>query len=558
METKPHPHIETLKEDLASGRIGRREFLRTATLLGVSAGAAYAFAGKIAGESPVTPARAAMPKGGTLRIGMRVKEVATPHTFDWVEKSNVARQVVEYLTRTGSDNVTRPYLLESWEASEDLKTWTLRLRKDVKWHSGRPFTADDVVWNFEHVLDPKTGSSVLGLMKGYMLEEYDTGEKDEKGDAVKSTRLWDANAIEKVDDYTVRLNARAPQLAVPEHLFHYPFAMLDPEEGGNFGVGSNGTGPFELVEHQIGIKTVLKARKDYWGEGPYLETLEFLDLGDDMSAYIGAMASKQVDGLASADVSQIDVLERLPHAKRYEAATAETAVARVKVDQKPFDDPRVRNAMKLAIDQNKILEFALRGLGIVAEHHHVSPIHPEYAELPFMGRDVEKAKALLDEAGFPDGLDTEISCPSDPAWQPAAVQAMVDQWKDAGIRVKINLMPGAQYWDVWDKVPFGFTIWYHRPLGVMVLGLGYRSGVPWNESGYSNAEFDTLLAEAEGTLDLEKRRALIAKIEKILQEDGPIVQPFWRSVFTFMDAKVKGFEMHPTNYIFGENLAVES
>lgn len=175
-----------------------------------------------------------------------------------------------------------------------------------------------------------------------------------------------------------------------------------------------------------------------------------------------------------------------------------------------------------------------------------------------MGRDVEKAKALLEEAGFPDGLDTEITCPSDPAWQPAAVQAMVDQWKDAGIRVKINIVPGAQFWDVWDKVPFGYTIWYHRPLGVMVLGLGYRSGVPWNESGFSNAEFDKLLSEAEGTLDVEKRRAIMAKIEKIMQEDGPIVQPFWRSVFTFFDEKVKGFQMHPTNYIFGESLAIES
>ena len=558
MDKKPHPFIDRLKEGFAEGRIDRREFLRSSTLLGLSAGAAYAFAGKVTGEPFARPARAAMSKGGTLKIGMRVKEIATPHTFDWVEKSNVTRQVVEYLTKTGHDNITRPYLLQSWEASDDLKTWTLRLRKDVKWHSGRAFTADDVIWNLNHVLDPETGSSVLGLMKGYLLEEYETDKTDKDGKAIKSTRLWDANAIERVDDHTVRLNAKAPQLAVPEHLFHYPFAMLDPEEGGKFDVGSNGTGPFELVENQIGVKAVLKARGDYWGEGPYLDTLQFIDLGDDMSAYIGALASKQVDGLAGADVSQIDVLGRLPHVTKYEAATAETAVARVKVDRAPFDDPRVRNAMKLAIDQKKILQFALRGLGLAAEHHHVCEIHPEYAKLDFMGRDVEKAKALLKEAGHPDGIDTEIACPSDPAWQPAAVQAMVDQWKDAGIRVKINVMPGAQFWDVWDKVPFGYTIWYHRPLGVMVLGLGYRSGVPWNESGFANADFDRLLSEAEGTLDVEKRRAIMAQIEKIMQEDGPIVQPMWRSVFTFLDKKVKGFEMHPTNYIFGQDLGIEA
>lgn len=557
MAARTHPYVRTLKERLAEGRIDRREFLRTSTLLGLSAGAAYAFAGKIAGEPVARSARAAMPKGGHIRIGMRVKEVDSPHTFDWAEKSNVCRQVCEYLSKTGHDNVTRPYLLERWEASDDLRTWTLVLRDGVKWHSGRPLTADDVIWNFKHVLDPETGSSVLGLMKGYMTDEHDTGKTDDEGKPVMSTRLWDANAIEKVDDRTVRLNTKVAQLAVPEHLFHYPFAMLDPEEGGKFGPGSNGTGPFELREHEIGIKSVLKARPDYWGEGPNVETLEFVDLGDDASAYLGGMASKQVDGLFAADPSQLDVLKRLQHVKMYEAATAETAVVRGKVTQKPFDDPRVRKALKLAVNQPKTLEFALRGMGLPAEHHHVSSIHPEYAELPIFERDVAQAKKLLAEAGHPDGLDLEIACPSDPSWQPAAVQAMVEQWKEAGIRVKINIMPGAQFWDVWDKVPFGYTIWYHRPLGVMVLGLGYRTGVPWNESEYSNAEFDRLLTEAEGILDVDKRREMMAEIEKIMQEHGPIVQPVWRSVFTFYDERVRGFQMHPTNYIFGEELAVE-
>jgi peptide/nickel transport system substrate-binding protein len=556
-DSREHPSIPTLKRQLAEGQIDRREFLRYATLLGLSAPAAYAAVRAITGERLVGEARAqgTPPKGGTLRLGMRCQDVKDPHTFSWVQRSNTVRQVCDYLTTTGTDNVTRPALCEKWEASADLKTWTLRLRKDVKWHSGRQFTADDAVWNIKRVLDPKTGSSVLGLMKGFILDEFETGEKDDKGNPKKSTRLWDANAVQKVDDFTVKLNGKTPQIAVPEWLFHYPFLILDPAENGEFKVGSNGTGAFELVENQLERKQVLKAQKSYWGGGPYLDTIEFIDLGDDSAAEIAAMAGKQVDGLYEAAIVQLDALKKLTHVQLYQATTAQTAVARVH-PVKPFDDKRVRQALRLAVDTNAVLQVAHKGLGTVGEHHHVSPIHPEYAKLPAFQRDVAKAKKLLADAGYPNGIDTEIACKPDPAWELLAVQALVEQWKEAGIRVKINNMPSTQFWDVWTKVPFGFTGWTHRPLGTMVLGLAYRTGVPWNEAKYSNKDFDSLLTTAEGTLDVAKRREIMAKLEAILQDDGPIVQPLWRSVFTYMDKRVQGFKMHPTQYIFGNQLGI--
>jgi peptide/nickel transport system substrate-binding protein len=557
-DSREHPSIPTLKRQLAEGQIDRREFLRYATLLGLSAPAAYAAVRAITGERLVGEARAqgTPPKGGTLRLGMRCQDVKDPHTFSWVQRSNTVRQVCDYLTTTGTDNVTRPSLCEKWEASADLKTWTLRLRKDVKWHSGRQFTADDAVWNIKRVLDPKTGSSVLGLMKGFILDEFETGEKDDKGNPKKSTRLWDANAVQKVDDFTVKLNGKTPQIAVPEWLFHYPFLILDPAENGEFKVGSNGTGAFQLVENQLERKQVLKARKEpYWGGGPYLDTIEFIDLGDDAAAEIAALAGKQVDGLYEAAITQLDALKKLGYVQLYQATTAQTAVARVH-PVKPFDDKRVRQALRYAIDTNAVLQVAHKGLGTIGEHHHVSPIHPEYAKLPPFQRDVAKAKKLLADAGYPNGIDTEIACKPDPAWELLAVQALVEQWKDAGIRVKINNMPSTQFWEVWTKVPFGFTGWTHRPLGTMVLGLAYRTGVPWNEAKYSNKDFDSLLTTAEGTLDVAKRREIMAKLEAILQDDGPIVQPLWRSVFTYMDKRVQGFKMHPTQYIFGNQLGI--
>jgi peptide/nickel transport system substrate-binding protein len=373
----------------------------------------------------------------------------------------------------------------------------------------------------------------------------------------KTTKLWDANAIEKIDDHTVRLNCQAAQVAVPEHMFHYPFAMLFPGDNGVFGPGAMGTGPFELAEFELGKRALVKARKDYWGNKPNIDAVEFIDMGDDPAAPISALASKQVHGLINADPVQYDALKQMAHLKLYEVPTAETAVLRFKVTEKPFDDARVRKAMRLALDNAGIMQVALRGLGLPGDNSHVSPAQPDYADVGMMKRDVAAAKKLLADAGYPNGLDTEISVPADPPWNGAESQAAVEQWKEAGIRVNLKIMPGQEYWDVWTKVPLGCTIWYHRPLGVMVLGLAYRTGVPWNESGYANPEFDKILTEAEGTVDIGKRKELMGKLQKIMQEDGPIVQPLWRKNFTFYDEKVLGFKMHPTQYVFCNQLALQ-
>ena len=549
-----HPYIPVLQRDLRRRAIDRREFLRSATLLGMSAAAAYAFAGVAPAEAQ---APAALPQGGTLRLGMRCHELTTPHSFSWIESSNSGRQHFDYLTVTGVDNITRPSLAEKWEASEDLKSWTLHLRRDVMWHNGRQFNADDAVWNLKRVMDPKTGSSVLGLMKAFLMEDYETDEVDARGVRKKAARLWAANAIEKVDDFTVRLNGRVPNLAVPEQLYHYPLLILDPADAGVFKVGANGTGPFILTANEVSRRQLFRANPKYWGGKPNLDQLEFIDLGDDPAAAISALASRQVDGIYFADVVQVEALKQLPHLQMYQVPTAYTATARMQ-PVKPFDDKRVRQAMRLAIDPATILQISQRGYGQPGEHHHVSPVHPEYAKVPAPPRDVAKAKQLLADAGYPNGLDTEVAARSSDtaAWELVAIQAMVEQWKEAGIRVKINVLPSTQYWEVWTKVPFGFTTWAHRPLGVMTYSLAYRTGGTWNESAYSNPEFDRLLTEAEGLLDVEKRRAVMAKLEAIMLDDGPIVQPVWRATMTFMDKKVQGFRMHPTGYINARELGV--
>lgn len=279
----------------------------------------------------------------------------------------------------------------------------------------------------------------------------------------------------------------------------------------------------------------------------------FVDLGDDRAAWSAALASQQVHCVYAILTSQVDTLKALPHLNIY---TVTSAATRMNVTQKPFDNPALRRAMRLAIDSAVVLRLAHAGLGSPAEHHHVAPNHPEYAKLDGAGPDIDEAKKQLAEAGFPDGVDLTLDVNNDEDWQVVAAQAMAEQCKKANIRVKLNVMLGAQCWEIWTKTPFRMTGWGNRRLGIMVLGLAYRTGVPWNESAYSNPEFDKLLTEAEGLLDVGKRRAVMAKIEQLMLDDGPIVQPLWRGVMTAFDKKVVGFDMHPSSYFFMNELAM--
>jgi peptide/nickel transport system substrate-binding protein len=537
-----HEYIPELKDQLAKGEITRREFVRSATLLGMSVAAAGAIVGA---PGPLLRPAHAQKKGGVLRVGTNVQKMKDPATYDWVPMSNVGRLIADHLTQTDQDNITHPNLLERWEASSDLKTWTLHLRKGIQFQMGakrRELEAADVVWNLKRWLAKETGSSIRGLMS-----------------------YLQPDGIEEVNKYAVRLHLTTRQMAVPEHLFHYPALILPREWGGDFLKEPWGTGAYTVDKYVVGEQASLKRRADYWQAGkPYIDEVRFLDLGEQAAAFAAALASKQVDLIDSTvlDVSTIDVIERIPHAQLLEVKTAQTAVIRMRADKKPFDDVRVRNALKLVQDHAKLLEVAHRGRGAQGADHHVAPVHPGYSPEPPQKQDIAKAKSLLAQAGYPNGLDVELDLKPSPAWEALCMQAYKEMAAQAGIRVKLNIMPSAKFWEIWDKTTLGFTTWTHRPLDTMVLSLAYRcrdgKPVPWNETQWCDPTFEKMIDEAEGILDHKERRKLMAKIEVYQRENGTIGLPLWRSVFEGADKRLKGYRAHPTSYLLINDAYFES
>jgi peptide/nickel transport system substrate-binding protein len=252
---------------------------------------------------------------------------------------------------------------------------------------------------------------------------------------------------------------------------------------------------------------------------------------------------------------QVAVLDAMG-LSRSEVLTAGTLVARFNVTNKPYGDQRVRKAMQLAVDNAAILQLGYCGRGSVAENHHICSIHPEYFALPKVARDTKKAKALMEEAGQLDFEHELIS--DDEDWHKNTGDAIAAQIREAGFKIKRTVLPGSTFWNDWTKFPFSLTGWTMRPLGVQVLALAYRSGEAWNETAFSNREFDAKLNEALSIADVEKRRAVMQDVENILQDSGVIIQPYWRKIFVHFVAAVKNHRAHPLNELHFEKVWLDA
>ncbi len=529
-----HPAIFDWQSDLRQGKMSRREFLRLATLLGASVTTAKVLAGCGPLTTPPDASTAlSIKRGGTMKIGTAIQPIDHPARLAWIEGANQLRQAAEYLTETGPDNLTRPWLLESWEADDEVKTWTLHLRPGITFNNGDKLTADDVIFNFEQWLEPDIGSSMASLLS-----------------------YLDKNGIERVDDYTLRLHLNEPQIGVPEHLFHYPAMILPRRFEGDFIKQPLGTGPFTLVEYLEGEQAVLKRRADYWRLGvdgkslPYLDELIYLDLAPDQR--LAAMQGGAIDTLFVPRPSDWQALQYAPGLTIQAVSTAETFVLRMRVDQEPWQDVRIRQALNLCQDRAKILEISYSDQGDLAFDAHVAPPHPAYCEKPIPKYDPERARSLLAEAGYPTGLKVKLTTKND-LGEPKIARLLKKLAIEGGFEIELNIVEPAKYWSQWTEVNLGLTVWGHRPLDTMVLALAYtadKNGTPvaWNETHWVDEEFTALLRQAERTLDVTKRREIMCQLEDIMQERGPIGISYWRKVWNSTRSEFKNVKAHPTGY----------
>jgi peptide/nickel transport system substrate-binding protein len=519
--TTPHRAVAELCDQLRSGAIDRRSFLRTVAWLGVSAASARAFLGLPAAAATETPKQ-----GGLLRFACAVQQLTDPALSTWIEASNLFRNSLEFLTSVDADNVTHPYLAESWTPSDDLKTWDFTLRSGVTWSNGDAFTTEDVGFNIRRWIDPHSKSA-------------------------NRTALGAVQDFEAIDETHFRLHLSRPLCSLPEQLYAFSCPILHRRfeaEGGDWPKNPIGTGPFQLVEYQVSRLARFKRRPDYWGEPAYLDELRYLDLGTEIATHVAALAAGQVDVLYRITIAELDLVNRLPQIQLLEEKSAQALVFRMQRDQHPFDDLRIRKAILLAADNRQMLDVAYRGRGVLGENYHVAPFQPDWGMLPPVPRDVAQAKRLLAEAGYPDGIDITLALGNTQGrWEQDTALILQQNCAEAGIRLDLNVLPAAEYWTIWDKVPFGLTYWAHRPLGVMALNLAYRSDSLWNESHFKDPDFDAALDRALGVLDPHERSAALRAAEQILQDQAIIVQPYFAENFTAVSSRVHGHRASPSH-----------
>jgi peptide/nickel transport system substrate-binding protein len=522
--------VQRLLRDMSRRRLTRREAFKHASRLGLSASA---FAGLLS----ATPMRsaAALParqdgtpvRGGSVRVGVAGSAGGfDPALYTTMEEIYVLEHIFSSLVRTTPDMELEPDLALSWASNETGDRWTFTLRDDVTFHDGEAFSAEDVLATIDYNLNPATAS-------------------------LFRTNIAMVDRVEATSPTEVVFHLAYPFAEFPEQLAHYQARIMPAGKMGQMATDPIGTGPYRLEDYIPGERTVLSRYDGYFdleGQG-FLNEIQYLAIPEEATK-VAALTSGGIELANEFQPTSLPPLESAPTVTTTEIISGSHQPIVMDVTQAPFDDARVRAALKLCVHRDGLVAVALQGHGVPAADQVVPPTDPMYGDVPIPAQDLERARQLLEEAGYPDGLGLTLHVtPGRPGIMETGL-AFKDMALGAGVRVELVSHPVDVYWaEIWKHEAFLVSNWIGRPTADMMLSTVYMCGASNTESNWCNEEFDDRIMAARAALDPEERRGILADAQRILAADGPVIVPYFRSYITGYANRLQGYRAHPLRYL---------
>lgn len=434
-----------------------------------------------------------------------------PHNTTDSQSDQVIHMLYNRLISFDDEMRIVPDLAESWSLAKDGVSWTFHLRKGVRFHDGTPFNAQAVRQNFERVLDPEQNHKRLSLFEAI-------------------------DRVEEVDEHTVRIVTRYPFGAFEPTMAHVSASIVSPavaekygKEFGGSAEATSGTGPYKVVRWKKDLEIILERNEDYWGAKGKLERIVYRPIPEAFSRVI-ALESGDVDVISYVPPADLARLERRSDVRIIKKVSNGAQQFRFHCRRRPFDDPRVRQAVSYAVDRRAIIENLLPGLAIPSTGP-LTPIMRGRADMGEIPYDPERAKRLLTEAGYAKGFKTTLTTTPRYNLGVEIAEAVAAQLKKIGIEARIEVLEWGtirQYW--------GGLKSEDCPLEIFIMGAGASSGDadwglrpifmthPTNENNYgfySNEEFDDLVVRAMRETDREKRNRLYRRAQEIVYLEDP-------------------------------------
>mgnify|MGYP000709864845 FL=1 len=479
----------------------RRSVLRGATALGAAA---------LILPASMRAAKAEPKKGGILRIGMghgSTSDSLDPGSWDNAYSQVFATSRHNYLTEIDADGALQPEIAESWEASADAATWTFKIRQGVTFHSGKDVGAEDVVASINFHRGEDSTSAAKPIVDGI-------------------------TDIKATDSHTVVVTLDAGNADFPFIMSDYHIAIMPAVDGSIDPTSTDGCGAYVVDNFEAGVEARMTRNPNYWKtDRAHFDGIELLPIVDG-AARQNALISGQVDVIDRVDLNTVHLLKRSSKINVLSVTGSQHYVFPMDSRAAPFSDNNVRMAMKHAVDREELVEKILNGYGSVGNDHPISTANRFHAGDAIEQRtyDADKAKWYLKQAGL-TSIDLDLSV-SDAAFG-GAVDAgvlMSEKSAAAGINLKVTREPSDGYWsNVWMQKPFVASYWGGRPTEDWMFSTAYKSGVNWNESFWSNARFDELLASARSELDNDKRREMYVEMQGLVRDEGSTLIPMFAS-----------------------------